>query len=214
MKLPLALFVGLVFSALPLHAQENTPVPAPTEPQAAYFAGGCFWCMQYPFDRVKGVKKTVVGYMGGKPASPTYEQVSSGSTGHAEAIQVFYDPNEVTYQQLLDVFWRNIDPTAVNRQFADRGTQYRTAIFYRDDKEKAAAEASKTALEKSGKFDKPIATQIVAAAPFYAAEDYHQAYYRKNPEHFERYEVGSGRAGYIKRTWGEEAHPTSSPSKP
>ena len=198
---------ALMFSLASVHAQ--TPAPSPTaapaaELPSAYFAGGCFWCMQYAFDRVKGVKKTVVGYTGGKAASPDYEEVSSGTTGHAESIQVIYDPKEVTYPQLLDAFWHSIDPTAVDRQFADRGTQYRTAIFYRNDEEKKLAEDSKAALGKSGKFDKPIATQIVPASQFFPAEDYHQEYYKKNPGHFQAYEIGSGRAGYIKRTWGDD----------
>ena len=159
--------------------------------------------MQYAFDRVKGVKKTVVGYTGGKKPAPDYEEVSSGTTGHAESIEVQYDPKEVTYSQLVDAFWHNIDPTAIDRQFADRGSQYRTAIFYRNDEEKKTAEDSKAALGKSGKFDKPIATQIVSASQFFPAEDYHQEYYKKNAAHFQAYEIGSGRAGYIKRTWGD-----------
>ena len=171
--------------------------------------------MQYAFDRVNGVKKTVVGYTGGEVANPDYESVSSGTTGHAESIQVLYDPKVVSYQHLVDVFWKNINPTTVNGQFADHGTQYRTVIFYTNDQDKATAEASKAALEKSGKFDKPVATQIVKLSSFYPAEDYHQEYYRKNPEHFEAYEVGSGRAGYIKRTWNDDQSKTSpSPSKP
>ena len=201
------LALGLLLPLAPVQAQTPQPSPAaaPTpEIQRAYFAGGCFWCMQYAFDRVKGVKKTVVGYTGGKKASPDYEEVSAGTTGHAEAIEVQYDPKEVTYSQLLDAFWHNIDPTAVDRQFADRGTQYRTAIFYRNDEEKKTAEDSKAALGKSGKFDQPIATQIVAAGQFFAAEDYHQEYYKKNATHFHLYELGSGRAGYIKRTWGDK----------
>ncbi len=201
------LAVGWALSLVTTQAQTPQPAaaaaPAATELQTASFAGGCFWCMQYAFDRVKGVKKTVVGYTGGKQASPDYEEVSSGMTGHAESIEVQYDPKEVTYSQLLDAFWHNIDPTAVDRQFADRGTQYRTVIFYRNDEEKKLAEDSKAALGKSGKFDKPIATQIVAASQFYPAEDYHQAYYKKNSMHFQAYEIGSGRAGYIKRTWGD-----------
>ncbi len=177
---------------------------APTPPAAtATFAGGCFWCMQYAFDRAPGVKKTIVGYTGGTKANPGYEEVSSGETGHAESIDVIYDPTQTTYDKLLDVFWKNIDPTAVNRQFADAGTQYRTAIFYHNEAEKKAAEASKAALQKSGKFDKPIATQIVAASTFYPAEEYHQEYYKKNPDHFQAYEFGSGRVGFLKRTWGD-----------
>ena len=160
--------------------------------------------MQYAFDKVKGVKKTVVGYTGGQTVSPAYEEVSSGETGHAESIEVYYDPAVISYPQLLDVFWKSIDPTAVNGQFADRGTQYRTAIFYHNDTEKKAAEASKAAFAKIGSYDKPIATQIVPATAFYPAEDEHQEYYQKNPTHFNAYEIGSGRAGYLKRKWGTE----------
>ncbi len=205
-------FLGLVLGILPVAAQEASPAPSPTPApavsadanlQPAFFAGGCFWCMQYAFDRVKGVKKTVVGYTGGTAAAPSYEDVSSGETGHAESIEVLYDPKVVTYPQLLDVFWHNIDPTTVNREFADSGTQYRTAIFYRNDDEKKAAEDSRAALTKTGKYDKPIVTQLVPAGTFYPAEDYHQEYYQKNPTHFQAYEYGSGRAGYIKRTWGD-----------
>ena len=205
-----SLLFGLLLGALPAVAQEASPSPSPapaadkSELQPAYFAGGCFWCMQYAFDRVKGVKKTVVGYTGGKATAPSYEDVSSGETGHAESIEVLYDPKEVTYPQLLDVFWHNIDPTTINRQFADAGTQYRTAIFYRNDDEKKAAEDSRAALVKTGKYDKPIVTQLVQAGTFYPAEDYHQEYYQKNPAHFQAYEYGSGRAGYIKRTWGDQ----------
>lgn len=204
----LLLTLGLLFSLASVQAQGPQPSPSTSpapEIQSAYFAGGCFWCMQYAFDRVKGVKKTIVGYTGGKKPAPDYEEVSSGTTGHAESIEVQYDPKEVTYSQLLDAFWRNIDPTAVNRQFADAGTQYRTAVFYRNDDEKKIAEESKAALAKSGKFDRPIATQIVPASQFFPAEDYHQDYYKKNSAHFQAYEIGSGRAGYIKRTWGTDA---------
>ena len=186
--------------------------PAPSRGQdkaadglkTATFAGGCFWCMQYAFDRAPGVKKTVVGYTGGKLAKPDYESVSSGTTGHAEAIEVFYNPAETSYEKLLDVFWRNIDPTTKNQQFADRGTQYRTAIYYHDDEEKRLAEASRDALAKSGKFDRPIVTEITRAGLFFAGEDYHQGYYQKKPERFQAYEEGSGRAPYLRRTWGEE----------
>ncbi len=202
-SLLIVLFGSLNYS---LRAQ-TAASPSPATEEKAVFAGGCFWCMQYAFDRVKGVKKTIVGYTGGTVVSPGYEQVSSGDTGHAESIEVIYDPAQVTYNKLLDVFWMNIDPTTVNREFADAGTQYRTAIFYRNDEQKKEAEASKAALGKSGKYDKPIVTQIVAAGPFYTAEEYHQEYYKKNPADFEAYEIGSGRAGYIKRTWGD-AQPT------
>ncbi len=204
------LALGLLLPLVSARAQTPPPSPAATAApalQSAYFAGGCFWCMQYAFDHVKGVKKTIVGYTGGQKPAPDYEEVSSGMTGHAESIEVQYDPAEVTYAQLVEDFWHNVDPTAVNRQFADAGTQYRTAIFYRNDDEKKIAEDSKAALGKSGKFDRPIATQIVPATQFFPAEDYHQEYYKKNPTHFQLYEVGSGRVGYLKRTWGNDAKP-------
>ena len=214
MKTVFALLAGLLLASVPLQAQDN-PAARPADLQSAYFAGGCFWCMQYAFDRVNGVKKTVVGYTGGKMANPDYESVSSGETGHAESIQVLYDPKVVSYQHLVDVFWKNINPTTANGQFADHGTQYRTAIFYGNDEEKATAEASKAALDKSGKFSSPVVTQIVPLSTFYPAEEYHQEYYRKNPGHFQAYEVGSGRAGYIERTWNDDqAKPSPSPSKP
>ena len=196
----LLLAVCGAFATVPVARAEDAP-----KLSTATFAGGCFWCMQYAFDRVPGVKKTTVGYTGGTKAKPEYEEVSSGETGHAESIDVYYDPAVVSYQKLLDVFWSNIDPTTVNRQFADEGTQYRTAIFYHNDEERKAAEASKAALAKSGKFDKPIVTQIVPATTFYPAEEYHQEYYKKNPDHFEAYEVGSGRVGYLKKKWGAQA---------
>ncbi len=203
--------LGLFVAAITLSSQAQNPSPVSTvaETKTATFAGGCFWCMQAVFDRVPGVKKTVVGYTGGKKDFPDYEEVSSGDTGHAESIEVVYDPAVTTFEKLLDVFWKNIDPTALNRQFADQGTQYRTAIFYHSDEQRQAAEASKAALAKSGKFDKPIVTQIVPAGRFYAAEEYHQGYYKKNALHFNSYESLSGRLGYLKRTWGastEEKH--------
>lgn len=211
MKRSFLTFLALLLAVSPALAQEAKPSPAPvaaatttTDTPPAVFAGGCFWCMQYAFDKVKGVKKTVVGYTGGQTESPAYEEVSSGTTGHAESIEVYYDPAVVSYPQLLDTFWKSIDPTAVNGQFADRGTQYRTAIFYHNDAEKKAAEASKAAFAKIGNYDKPIATQIVPATAFYPAEDEHQEYYQKNPTHFNAYEIGSGRAGYLKRRWGTE----------
>ncbi len=205
MKLPLLLAVFAACAVAAVRGQDAPAIsPAPVDVQRAYFAGGCFWCMQYAFDKVPGVTKTIVGYTGGKVAAPEYEEVATGTTGHAESIEVQYDPKKVTYAQLLDVFWKNIDPTTLNRQFADHGTQYRTAIFYRDDVEKQAAEASKAALDKSGKYSKPIVTEITKVGAFYPAEEGHQEYYRKEPGPFQRYEVGSGRAGYIKKMWGEE----------
>ena len=169
----------------------------------ATFAGGCFWCMQPSFDETPGVVSTTVGYTGGTTPDPTYEQVCSGKTGHAEAIQVVFDPAKVTYDQLLEVFWRNVNPTTPNQQFADKGTQYRSAIFYHDEAQHQLAVASKERLAKSGKFEKPIVTEIMAASTFYPAEEYHQHYYKKNAIHYNLYKIGSGRADYLKRTWGK-----------
>jgi methionine-S-sulfoxide reductase len=171
--------------------------------EKATFAGGCFWCMQPFFDNTKGVKKTTVGYTGGHVANPSYEDVSSGTTGHAESIQVEFDPKEVSYEKLLDIYWHNIDPTQVNGQFVDEGTQYRTVIFYHSDEQKRIAEASKKALGLSGRFDKPIATEIVPASTFYPAEDYHQKYYLKNTFQYNMYHDNSGRHEYEEGVWGK-----------
>jgi methionine-S-sulfoxide reductase len=174
-------------------------------PEKATFAGGCFWCMQAIFDKVKGVVSTIVGYTGGHKENPTYEEVCSGKTGHAEAIEILYDPSQVTYEELLDVFWKNIEPTMLNRQFVDFGTQYRTAILYHNEKQKRFAEASKEKLDRSGKFYKPIVTEIKLASTFYKAEEYHQQYYKKNPIRYEFYEVHSGRNQHLKKIWASDA---------
>ena len=171
--------------------------------EKATFAGGCFWCMQPVFDRVPGVVSTTVGYTGGQKENPTYEQVSSGKTGHAEAIEVVYDPSKISYSQLLDSFWHSVDPTDRGGQFVDRGSQYRTAVFYQDEKQKELAEQSKQKIAASGEFDGPIATEITAASKFYPAEEYHQKYYIKNAGHYALYKVGSGREGFLKKTWGK-----------
>ncbi|MDD5429019.1 MAG: peptide-methionine (S)-S-oxide reductase MsrA [Candidatus Omnitrophica bacterium] len=165
--------------------------------EKATFAGGCFWCMQPVFGKMDGVVSVVSGYTGGDKADPTYEEVSSGATGHREAIEVTYDPAKISYDSLLEVFWQNIDPTDTGGQFADRGSQYKTAVFYHDEKQKAAAEKSKKALDKSGRFDKPVATQIIKASPFYPAEEYHQDYDKKNPANYELYKKASGRENYF-----------------
>lgn len=178
-------------------AEEKTPA-------VATFAGGCFWCMQPPFDNTPGVTATSVGYSGGAKQNPSYDEVSAGRTEHAEAIQVEYDPEKVSYETLLDVFWKNIDPTQENGQFADKGKQYRTAIFYHTEAQQQAAIASKKALEASQKFSEPIVVAIEPASSFYDAEDYHQKYYTKNPEHYKRYKIGSGRASFIERVWGKK----------
>jgi methionine-S-sulfoxide reductase len=170
--------------------------------QTAMFAGGCFWCMQYAFDRTKGVTSTLVGYSGGEAKTATYEQVSSGTTGHSETIQVTYDPAQTKYEALVETYLENIDPTDPNGQFADQGTQYMPAIFYADDAQKKAAEKALAAI--APKFNKPIVVKVKPAKPFYAAEEHHQKYYQKNPDHFQAYEQGSGRADFIERTWGKK----------
>lgn len=167
----------------------------------AIFAGGCFWCMEPPFENQEGVIDVVAGYTGGKTEYPTYEEVGSGKTGHYEAVEVRYDPEKVSYEQLLAVFWRQIDPTDDGGQFGDRGTQYFTAIFYLDQEQKHLAEISKKELERSGIFEKPVVTAILPAEPFYRAEEYHQDYYKKNVMHYSMYKVGSGRAAFLEKTW-------------
>jgi len=168
----------------------------------ATFAGGCFWCMEPPFDKLDGVISTTSGYTGGHKENPTYEQVSSGATGHAEAIQIIYDPEKVSYGKLLEVFWRNTDPTDGGGQFCDRGNQYRTAIFYHDDEQKSLAQQSKQALIESKGFTE-IATEITAASAFYSAEEYHQDYYKKNPVRYKFYRYSCGRDKRLKELWGE-----------
>ena len=171
--------------------------------EKAIFAGGCFWCMQPPFDHAPGVVSTVVGYAGGSEANPTYHQVSAGLTGHRESIEVTYDPSKTSYEKLLEIFWHNINPIQTNGQFNDIGDQYAAAIFYGTDGQKKAAEESKVSLAKSGKFQKPIAVAILPAGKFWPAEEYHQKYYIKNPTSYGFYHFASGRAAYKKRTWGE-----------
>jgi len=167
----------------------------------AVFGGGCFWCMQPPFDQQPGVIATDVGYMGGHVEHPTYQQVCTGDTGHVEVIRVIYDPSVVNYGKLLDIFWHNINPTQTDGQFADRGSQYRTVIFYADEAERQLAETSKRVLEESAKFPAPITTAIEKASVFYPAEDYHQGYYLTAPEQYNRYKEGSGRAEFIRHNW-------------
>ena len=178
-------------------------VAAQAETKTAIFAGGCFWCMQEPFDHVKGVTKTVVGYTGGSKEDANYRAVSAHETQHREAIEVTYDPAHISYEQLLDVFWRNINPTQADGQFHDIGLSYQAAIYYQNEEEKKIAEASKEKLGKSGKFDRPIATEILPAMPFYPAEEYHQKYYLKNPVAYNIYHVGSGRVSYLAKIWGK-----------
>lgn len=171
------------------------------EQKRAIFAGGCFWCMEPPFEQEAGVIDVAAGYTGGQTKNPTYEEVGSGRTGHYEAVEVLYDPDKISYEELLTVFWRQIDPTDDGGQFGDRGTQYFTAIFYLDDQQRRLAEASKKELEAAKIFDKPIRTAILQAKPFYRAEEYHQDYYQKNALHYSMYKMGSGRAGFLEDTW-------------
>jgi peptide methionine sulfoxide reductase msrA/msrB len=191
-----------LFIAIVLLMQSN--LFAETKLDTATFAGGCFWCMESPFEKLEGVKEVISGYTGGHKENPSYEEVSSGTTGHAEAIQITYDPAKVTYAKLLDVFWRQIDPTDAGGQFVDRGSQYRPAIFYHNDEQKKLAEKSKEELQKSGKYQKPIVTAILPAARFYPAESYHQNYYKQCPINYKVYRDNSGRDQYLKKIWGAE----------
>lgn len=169
--------------------------------QLATFAGGCFWCMVKPFDEQPGIQKIVSGYTGGFVENPTYEQVVSGNTGHYEAVQITFDPEIFPYRKLLDIFWRQIDPTDPGGQFYDRGHSYTTAIFYHNEEQRILAEKSKEELEKSGRFNKPIVTKILPAKPFYEAEEYHQDFYKKNPMRYYSYFKGSGREAFINKHW-------------
>jgi peptide-methionine (S)-S-oxide reductase len=200
--------VGRIFAALLCVAAACGAAPALAQaanvaPAKATFAGGCFWCMQGPFDRLDGVISTTAGYTGGNKKNPSYHEVSSGETGHAESVQVLYDPKRVSYEKLLDVFWHNIDPTVKDRQFCDVGTQYRSAIFYHTPEQKRLAEASKAALEKNKPFKGEIYTQIVPAGEFWPAEDYHQDYYKKNPVRYQFYRSGCGRDAKLEEIWGK-----------
>jgi peptide-methionine (S)-S-oxide reductase len=176
--------------------------PAPGT-AVATFAGGCFWCMEPPFDKLDGVISTTAGYTGGDKENPTYQEVSKGGTGHAESVQIVYNPKRITYQQLLDVFWHNIDPTSAGGQFCDWGDQYRSEIFYHNAEQKRLAEQSKAALEKSKPFEEPIVTRITAAGTFWPAEEYHQNYYQKNPLRYKFYRYGCGRDKRLEELWGK-----------
>ena len=199
-KIPaLALLLSTLVALLvsPSRAQ-SLPSPAT---RTAIFAGGCFWCIQPAFGKAKGVIKTVVGYSGGTEPNPTYELVTSEKTRYRESIEITYDPTKISYDQLLDIYWRQIDPTQADGQFTDIGPSYRAAIFYGNDEEKKTAEASKAKLAGSGTFDKPVVTEILPAMKFYPAEASHQKYYQQNPAHFEAFEKGSGRVSFQKKTW-------------
>jgi peptide methionine sulfoxide reductase msrA/msrB len=189
---------GLIMVLVDKDKESNA---ATNKPEKATFAGGCFWCMEPPFEKLEGVIEVISGYTGGKKQNPTYEEVSSGSTGHLEAVEIIYDPKIVTYERLLDVFWKNIDPTDAGGQFVDRGGQYRSAIFYHSDEQKKLAEASRWKLATSGVFSKTIVTEIIPASTFYKAEDYHQDYYKKNPIRYKFYRFNSGRDQFLEKTW-------------
>jgi peptide-methionine (S)-S-oxide reductase len=199
--LPALAVAALALSAAGAVAQQESS----TDGQAlATFAGGCFWCMEPPYDELDGVLATTSGYSGGKKADPTYQEVSAGGTGHAEVVQITYDPAKVSYEELLEVFWRNVDPLDAGGQFCDRGDQYRTGIFVHDEEQRRLAEASKRALEDSGRFEEPIVTEITTASAFYPAEDYHQDYYEKNPIRYKFYRWNCGRDQRLAEVWGEQ----------
>ena len=186
-------------------AAEQAPTARPAAPAntaKATFAGGCFWCVEEAFDKLPGVTATISGYMGGKTKNPTYESISSGTTGHAEVVQVEYDPAKVSYEKLVEVFWRNIDPTQRDGQFCDQGSQYRSAIFYHSPEQKRVAEASKAALEKNKPFKGAIVTEVTPTAEFYRAEEYHQDFYKKNPVRYRIYKTGCGREARLQALWG------------
>jgi peptide-methionine (S)-S-oxide reductase len=196
--------VGLVFWTV-AGITAGPTVARAAERATATFAGGCFWCMEPAFAQLEGVLSVTSGYTGGQKKSPSYEEVSSGTTGHAESVQVIYDPGKISYERLLDVFWHNIDPLARNAQFCDHGSQYRSAIFYQDESQRRAAEESRQKLEEHPQLKGKIATQIVAASTFYPAEEYHQHFYRKNPVRYHEYRLGCGRDRRLQELWGESA---------
>ena len=196
---------GILLTAVFGMARDADRPAAAVQLETATFAGGCFWCVEEAFDKVEGVTSTVSGYIGGRTKNPTYKQVTAGGTGHAEAVQVTYDPAVVSYETLLNVFWHNIDPTDAGGQFCDRGDSYRSAIFYHGDSQKRLAEASKQALQQSKTFDGPVATEIVPATEFYSAEEYHQDYYQKNPLRYKFYKWNCGRAQRLESLWGSKA---------
>jgi peptide-methionine (S)-S-oxide reductase len=200
-----ALCIMLGMTSLADAQQNATPTAPKSRTATAIFAGGCFWCMEPPFDKIDGVLSTVSGYTSGNKANPTYAEVSAGKTGHTEAVQITYDPSKVTYEKLLHIFWRNHDPLTANAQFCDAGSQYRAGIYYNTPDEKNLAEATKAAIERSGRFKQPIVTEIVAATTFYPAEEYHQDYYLKNPLRYKYYRSSCGRDRRLQELWGDEA---------
>ena len=195
----------LTIVARPAAAEQAAPANGADELAKATFAGGCFWCMEPPFDQLEGVVSTTSGYTGGRKSEPTYREVVAGGTGHAEAVQVLYDPKKITYAELLEVFWRNIDPTTPNRQFCDRGHQYRTAVFYPDPEQKRLAVESKQRIESSKKLDGPIVTEITEVGAFWPAEEYHQDYYKKKPTRYKYYRYRCGRDRRLNELWGDDS---------
>ena len=209
MKKTALLLIGLLFAGvfilISAQAEMKTEVPVSQNGlEVATFAGGCFWCTESDFEKLDGVVKVISGYSGGKLKNPTYKQVASGATRHLESVEVYYDPKIISYEQLLDAFWKMVNPTDDGGQFVDRGYQYSTAIFYHTDAQRRAAEASKRALNESGRYDENIVTPIREAGPFYTAEDYHQDYYKRNPIRYKYYRWNSGRDQYLAKIWGEE----------
>ena len=200
-----ALSLGLLFSGQMVAQTTSKPAQPDATRQKATFAGGCFWCVAADFDKIPGVISTLSGYTGGQFPNPTYQQVSSQSTGHAEAVEVIFDPSKVTYDRLVEYFWHHIDPTTVNRQFCDSGSPYRTAIYAHGPEQLKIAQASKSALEKSKPFTEAIVTDVVLAGEFYPAEEYHQAYYKKNPLRYKFYRTSCGRDSRLKELWGDAA---------
>jgi peptide-methionine (S)-S-oxide reductase len=200
----LAVVAAVAVVTLSAHRSVPSSRPSALE-RVATFAGGCFWSMQKAFDGVAGVVSTTAGYAGGQKANPAYEDVETGRTGHAESVKVVYDPAKISYEQLLDIYWHHIDPLTVNAAFCDHGPQYRSIIFYADTAQKRVAEASKRALDESHRFSTPIVTTIEPATPFYAAEEYHQMFYKKNPAHYEAYRIGCRRDERTRQLWGDVA---------
>jgi peptide-methionine (S)-S-oxide reductase len=197
--------VAALASAAPSPPATSKPAASSTQLKKATFAGGCFWCMEPPYEGLPGVVSVTSGYTGGNKVNPTYEEVSTGGTGHAEAVQIVYDPRKVSYQQLLERFWRNIDPTVRDRQFCDVGNQYRSGIFYHDEEQRRLALESKQEVERAKRFREPVVTVIVAATQFYPAEEYHQDYYKKNPIRYKFYRTNCGRDKRLKELWGKDA---------
>jgi peptide-methionine (S)-S-oxide reductase len=200
------LAIAIVAATSAIAAAQTPDTGSSPSTASATFAGGCFWCMETPFDKLPGVVSVTAGYTGGHQAHPTYQEVSAGTTGHAESVQIVYDPAKIEYQKLLEVFWHNIDPLTPDAQFCDHGSQYRSAIFYHDETQKRLAEASKAGLVESGRFNKPIVTEIVPTSTFWPAEDYHQHYYVKNPVRYRFYRLTCGRDARLEELWGKQEH--------